>query len=218
MKKRRLTLEILKSEAQKFAKKLSVEWHSDLYGITDGKAIGTALEREFKQRLKQSYEFEEGNAAIGIDFPGLNVDMKTTKAKQPQSSSPFKEARQKVYGLGYSLLVFVYDKIDDVSKRKAKLEILHVIFVEADRTGDFQTTKGILDILNREGNVDDIKAFLLERNLPVDEIGAQRLAEEIVQNPPKQGYLTVSTALQWRLQYSRAIKEAGAVDGLEKLW
>jgi hypothetical protein len=39
--------------------------------------------------------------------------MKVTRIKQPQSSCPFKSARQKIYGLGYSLIVFVYEKIDD---------------------------------------------------------------------------------------------------------
>jgi len=41
------------------------------------------------------------------------VDIKVTSIRQPQSSCPFKSARQKIYGLGYSLIVFVYDKKDD---------------------------------------------------------------------------------------------------------
>jgi hypothetical protein len=32
-----------------------------------------------------------------------------------------------------------------------------------------------------------------------------------------QGYLTVSNALQWRLQYGRVIAEAGKVDGILRL-
>lgn len=28
----------------------------------------------------------------------------------------------------------------------------HTIFVEKEKTGDFQTTKGLLDILDRDGN------------------------------------------------------------------
>jgi len=49
-------------------------------------------------------------------------------------------------------------------------------------------------------------AFILERNLPVDDIHATKLAEEILKAPPKQGYLTISNALQWRLHYSRIIQ------------
>ena len=61
----------------------------------------------------------------------LNVDLKVTSIKQPQSSSPFRSAQQKVRGLGYSLLVFVYQKTDDNAKRTGKLQILHTIFVDA---------------------------------------------------------------------------------------
>ena len=90
----------------------------------------------------------------------------------------------------------------------------HTIFVEQERTADFQTTKGLIDILEREGNKDDVVAFIIERNLPVDEIGAAQLADRILDDPPKQGYLTISNALQWRLQYGRVIQQAGAVSGI----
>ena len=47
-------------------------------------------------------------------MPGENIctDIKVTSITQPQSSCPFKNARQKIYGLGYNLLVFVYNKED----------------------------------------------------------------------------------------------------------
>ena len=54
----------------------------------------------------------------------------------------------------------------------------------------------------------------MERLLPVEEIEANRLAEEVLANPPDIGYLTISNALQWRLQYRRALTEAGTVDGI----
>ena len=53
--------------------------------------------------------------------------------------------------------------------------------------------------------------------LPVDEIGANKLAEEILNNKPEIGYLTISNALQWRLQYKRVISEAGNIDGILKV-
>ena len=93
----------------------------------------------------------------------------------------------------------------------------HTIFIDKSRTADFQTTKGITDILNREGNQDDIIAFIMERNLPVDEIGATQLAERILELPPNQGYLTISNALQWRLQYSRVIQQAGSISGIFRI-
>jgi|SRR5579872_770235 len=188
-----------------------------LYGVTDGKAIGTYLEQEFQQSLVRKYTYVFGSSAKGIDFPELDVDVKTTSIRQPQSSCPFRSARQKVLGLGYNLLVFVYDKIDDVRRQTARLAIRHTIFVDAAKTADYQTTTGLRRSVENDGNVDDIVAFISERMLPLDDIQAQGLAEEVLRNPPEIGYLTISNALQWRLQYARVIQRAGEVAGVEAL-
>ena len=215
--KPKLSIDNLLSEATEFAVSESAHNEASLYGVTDGKAVGTYLEHKFKRLLNDKYVCETGSSAKGIDFPDLNVDMKVTSVKQPQSSSPFKSARQKVCGLGYSLLVFVYRKSDDEETQTAKLDILHVIFVDESRTADYQTTRGIREIIERDGNAEDIIAFLNDRNLPIDETEALELAEELLRNPPQTGYLTISNALQWRLQYKRAIVEAGKVGGIQKL-
>jgi hypothetical protein len=167
--------------------------------------------------LSEGYLYQQGNSALGIDFPELEVDMKVTSIKQPQSSCPFKSANQKIFGLGYHLLIFVYEKYDDSANRTGRLDIRHTIFVDKSRTADFQTTRGLINILNQDGNKDDIIAFILEKNLPVDEIGAIQLAELILESPPNQGYLTISNALQWRLQYSRVIQQAGDVSGIGRI-
>jgi len=74
-----------------------------------------------------------------------------------------------------------------------------------------------LKLLDNNANEDDIVAFLQERNLPVDEIQASQLAKEILQTRPVEGFLTISNALQWRLQYRRVITQAGAITGLERI-
>ncbi len=212
-----LTTALLIQEAGTFAALESQHQEPLLYGITDGKAVGTYLEQKFRLYLQERYELVAGNSAEGIDLPGLQVDFKTTSIRQPQSSCPFKSVRQKVYGLGYSLLIFVYEKRDDPTASTANLLVRHVIFVEKERTADFQTTTGLRRILENEGNEDDIVAFLNERMLPVDEIQAVALAQEILQNPPEVGYLTISNALQWRLQYARVIEKAGSVTGVSRI-
>jgi hypothetical protein len=83
-----LTIETLCSEAAIFAIAESQYPEPSLYGVTDGKKIGTYLEQKFRLYLKDRYEFLEGNSASGIDFPGLLVDMKVTSINQPQSSCP----------------------------------------------------------------------------------------------------------------------------------
>lgn len=216
-KKKKLTIAALKKEAKAFARAESKHNDPALFGVTDGKAVGTYLEHKFQKYLHSKSEYVEGSSAKGIDFPELMVDMKVTSVKQPQSSCPFKSARQKLYGLGYSLLIFVYEKEDDESSRTGRLNILHTIFVEESRTADFQTTTGLRNILDNNGNHDDLLAFFEERMLPVDGIQAQSLAEEVMDRPPKIGYLTISNALQWRLQYSRVIQEAGSTEGIDRV-
>lgn len=217
MGKPELTTELLIREAQLFSELESVHPEPTIFGVTDGKAIGTYLEHKFQSHLESKYVHAPGNSASGIDLPGLAVDMKVTSIKQPQSSCPFKHARQKIFGLGYSLLVFVYDKSDNPENRTAILNIMHAIFIDAKQTGDFQMTKGLREIIAREGNEDDLVAFMQDKMLPVDEIEARRIAQELLASPPEQGYLTISNALQWRLQYGRVIVQAGSVPGITRI-
>lgn len=214
-----LILADLKASVSDFVHEISGLDLPDLYGVTDGKAVGTYVEHKFHEYLGTRYCYVAGSSASGIDFPELEVDLKVTSARQPQSSCPFKSASQKVYGLGYHLLVFVYDKEDDAAVRAARLKFRHAVFVHKDHTADYQTTRGILEILARNGNKDDIVAYLEERNLPLDEIGRDELGGQILEEPPKPGYLTVSNALQWRLQYGRVVNiaQAGGNEGVENL-
>lgn len=215
--KEKLSIEIIKNEAQNFSISETNHHEPLLFGITDGKAVGTYLEQKFKLHLQDKYQYMLGNSAKGIDFPELNVDIKVTSIKQPQSSCPFRSARQKIFGLGYSLLIFVYNKTDNHINQTANLEIINTVFVDAKRTADFQTTTGLRKIIENNGNIDDIVAFLSERFLPVDDVEAYQIAESLINNPPEIGYLTISNALQWRLQYRRVINNAGVVLGIDKI-
>jgi hypothetical protein len=44
-----------------------------------------------------------------------------------------------------------------------------------------------------------------------------KLADHILQTPPQQGYLTISNALQWRLQYQRIVALEKEVKGITKI-
>lgn len=215
--KQNLTIKQLCVEAGNFAQQESMHSEPSLFGVTDGKRIGTYFEHKFQAYLHTKYRYVEGSSAKGIDFPELQVDMKVTSIIQPQSSCPFQSARQKVFGLGYSLLIFTYDKTDDSLTGTGQLNILHTTFVEKSQTADYQTTTGLLKILDNNGNIDDVFGFLIERNLPIDLVQGMQLAEEIMANPPEVGYLTISNALQWRLQYRRIIELAGTVAGVTKI-
>lgn len=192
--------------AKEFSHSFSSAPHNDLRGITDGKAVGTYVEHKFQEFLVERRVVRRegiGSSAKGIDLPTLDIDIKVTSIRQPQSSSPFRSFKQKIEGLGYSLILFVYEKTDTATECYIKLVATR--FIPKERTADWQTTKGILDIIDREGNSDDIFAFFVERMIPVDETTLLHYAQDILAHPPLLGYLTISNALQWRLQYKRVI-------------
>lgn len=218
-----LTVELLRSEATTFSQIESSHPEPSLYGVSDGKAIGTYLEHKFRTYLtNKGYSYQMGNAASGLDFPGLDVDIKVTSVKQPQSSCPFRSIRQKVYGLGYSLLVFVYDKADDAAAKTAVLKMVSTVFVEKDQTADYTMTAGIRKIV-ADGKADgdsvdvtkqELMAHMEARALTSEEHELRALADAIMEKLPEQGYLTISPAMQWRLQYKRVMEKAGTVDGV----
>lgn len=209
-----LQLEDLKREAKNFCELMKKENHSTLIGVTDGKAVGTYVEHRFQNYLLQQYILEVGSSARGIDLPGDSIltDIKVTSIVQPQSSCPFRNARQKIFGLGYNLLVFVYDKHDTASS--CTLDFKYCTFIDKERTADYTITKRLREMVDDGANKEDIIGFLVDKNVPGDEIVYDDLAEEILINKPCQGYLTISNALQWRLQYGRVIALNNEVDGV----
>ena len=91
------------------------------------------------------------------------------------------------------------------------------VYIEAKRTADYQTTVGLRNIINNSGNVDDIFAFLSDHRIPADEVTLYGMAQDILKNPPEIGYLTISNALQWRLQYGRIVSLQEEVEGITQI-
>jgi len=209
---KKMDIEDMKNEAKKFGEIMSSENHRILIGVNDGKKIGTYIEHRFQEFASKKYDIEVGNSAKGIDLPSVQTDIKSTSIVKPQSSCPFKNARQKIYGLGYNLLVFVYEKKDTATT--CTLNFRLCTFVEAARTADFTTTKRLREMLEDGANKEDIIGYLTDRNLPGDDIVYSDLADEILTHKPEQGYLTVTNANQWRLSYGRVINLNNSVNGV----
>ncbi len=109
-------------------------------------------------------------------------------------------------------MVLVYEKID--SPTSSTLKFLNCTFVNKDQTADFTTTKRLREMLNDGANEEDLISYFTDRNIPGDEITYKDLADEVLQKTPVQGYLTISNALQWRLQYGRVIELKNEVKGV----
>lgn len=211
---RALDIPSLISSAREFCQIESKIERVELFGVTDGKAVGTFVEHAFQNYLSERYDMTVGSSALGLDLPTVECDIKVTSIRQPQSSCPYKDSKQKIYGLGYNLIVFVYEKHDNTETRTGRLEFVSCSFIDKSRTADYQTTRGINDIIDRDGNKDDLFAFLVERNIPADEITLMKIAEDLLKNRPQIGYLTISNALQWRLQYNRVVTLNRDIDGI----
>lgn len=210
-----LTLDTLFDAARLFADDMSRMDHDSLYGVTDGKAVGAYVEHLFEDYIQDAFpDILIGNSAKGIDLPDerITCDIKVTSVRQPQSSCPYRDTRQKIYGLGYNLLLFVYEKYDD--EASSHLVFHHVALIESARTADYTLTRMIREMLHVGANEEDLIALFEDKALPGDEITLMRLAEEVLDNPPEQGYLTISNALQWRLQYGRVIALDNSVEGV----
>lgn len=214
MKKKELTIDLLIKEAKAFCDQENGVYRAELFAVTDGKKVGTIVEHLFQSFLEKRYSMTVGSSAMGLDLPSVNTDIKVTSIAQPQSSCPYKDSKQKIYGLGYNLIVFVYQKVDDNKQKKGKLDFLSCTFIESQRTADYQTTTGLKKIIDNDANVDDVFAFLVERNIPGDEVTLLNMARDILNNPPQIGYLTISNALQWRLQYGRIVNLDKNVAGI----
>ncbi len=209
-----LTIDELVKSAREFCEIEGKKNHVELLGVTDGKAVGTYVEHKFQQYLQSKYTVDIGNSAEGIDLPGdeIRTDIKVTSIAKPQSSCPFRNARQKIFGLGYNLLVFVYEKhdLEDV----CTLQFTHCTFIDKERTADYTTTKRLCEMVSDGANDDDIIGYLQDKNVPGDDLVYRDLASEILAHPPKQGYLTISNALQWRLKYTRVITLDNTIQGV----
>lgn len=212
----RLTNEGLKRVAKNFAEQISQQTIEELLGVSDGKHIGTYLEHSFKEYLKTKFISNNwGSSAKGIDLPDINTDIKFTSIQQPQSSLPFKDAGQKIFGLGYNLIIFVYDKDD---KRERNIIFKNVSFVDESKTADFTITKLLRETIRLGGNDDDLYAILADRNIPGDDITYRYIIHRIREKGVNQGYITITNALQWRASYRRVVEVSGTITGVDKLY
>lgn len=217
--KQKLTIDILVKEAQLFCVEQSKIQHKELFGKTDGKAVGTLIEKGFKNHLDEKYIIDSGSSAKGIDLPGEDIltDIKVTSIVQPQSSCPFGYAKQKIFGLGYNLLVFVYDKNDNSTTQTANLDFVSCSFISKEKTADYTTTSILNEMKKVNANLEDIISFLVGIKIPADEIAMKQIAEEILSTKIEIGYLTISNALQWRLQYNRVVNLNDKINGIHKI-
>lgn len=200
-----LTTKILSTLLPQFASEHASVQANSLYGVDNGKTIGTFIENLLFNWLRsREYDFVEGNSASGLDFPELNTEIKSTLTTQPQSSCPFHSVQEKVFGLGYNIILLLYTKEDGLDGQSI-LTIQDQHFIPEHETADHATTLALIRLLQNDAAVEKICAVLKDRDLPCSDMELRLLAEQVMTKGVVQGRLTISNAQQWRLQYTHVL-------------
>lgn len=113
--------------------------------------------------------------------------------------------------MGYNLLVFIYQKEDKA--RNCRLRFTDCSFIDKRRTGDYKVTAHLREMVEGQVTEEELSTYLGEIGIGDDE-ELNALAQRILKEPPDQGYLSLSSALQWRLHYVRALKVDNKVAGI----
>jgi hypothetical protein len=76
MSQTNFTIQNLISCAKQFCEQESQTPNSELFGVTDGKAVGIYIEHKFKNYILSEYDLQVGNLASRIDLssPEINTD------------------------------------------------------------------------------------------------------------------------------------------------
>lgn len=105
--------------------------------VSDGKSIGTFIEKLLTVLLsiEQGCVFT-GCAARGVDLPELNLGIKATSNRQPQSSEAFKNAYERILGIDNALLVFIYNGIEFASGAEENLRCIQYYLLSETNVAD----------------------------------------------------------------------------------
>lgn len=182
------------------------------------KQIGTYFEKELRDWFENKHGLvSEGSVAEDIDLPAFNLDVKTTSNRQPQSSSTFDDPGERIVGVDYNILLFVYDKqsVDGGNK----FEIKTCAYIPKERASDYRKSDDAVKLVAdyREGKLSESE--LREQLEDLTGVGAisDKKFEEIKNDPPEKGAITITPALQWRFNYNKMVKE-DVPEGTERIY
>lgn len=192
---------------------LVAEWCAENDGTvlesTKSKDIGTYFENSLRAYLNKELGLERrGSVASGIDLPHFNVDVKTTRITRPQSSSKIRKFSERLTGVPYNILLIIYSR-EDVENGEA-YTFENCVYIPKERTGDHRKSTAAAQAvqefkdgpITREELRDELESLVSENEDDVTEIKDDEL-DEIIENPPKPGVITISPAVQWRFSYNQ---------------
>lgn len=177
--------------------------------ISGSKGIGTYFEEELRDWFEENHGFvSEGSVGIYVDLPVFNVDVRATSNSQPQSSSKAVDPGERLVGVDYNILLFVYDreKVGDGSH----FEIVSCVYIPKENAADHRITEDVSKLAKEYGNDELSEAEFREQLEDMTGTSFGEISDEIFdrikKNPPEKGVITISPAIQWRFRYSKMNK------------
>jgi hypothetical protein len=176
---------------------------------TKSKDIGTYFEDSLRAYINEVLGLERrGSVASGIDLPHFNVDVKTTRITRPQSSSKIRRFSERLTGVPYNILLIIYSREDVEEGEKHTFE--NCVYIPKERTGDHRKSTAAAQSMEnyKNGEItqeelrEELEDLVSENPDDVTEIKDSEL-DEIIENPPEPGVITISPAVQWRFSYTQ---------------
>jgi len=200
-----LTLETLRAALPALREGLASMWARTPVPATDPKSLAMFAERTLHRWLQTRFDYRTGSSANGLDFPDVPMDFKLTDAARPQSSIPAAGRHEMLWGLGYHVLVAIYQKSPRDGAIYLALDDLWCL--DAEQTADRRTTEEVQRLVRHDAR-DGVLARYLEQRLPFCRAEEARVqVARIRAQPPVLGQLTLSPAMQYRATYNGAWKD-----------
>jgi hypothetical protein len=131
---------------------------------TDSKSLGTIIEKFIKAEISRMLTLTvSGSSASGVDIPELDLNLKTTSDRQPQSSEPFVSAYQRILGADHDVLVCIYNG-EEFHEQHVPLKIIRHRFLRQTQAADKVLCSGAQP-LQRRARSDEASSKIWRRCL-----------------------------------------------------
>lgn len=176
---------------------------------TASKTIGTYYEDSLREFIQSELGLEsKGSIAKGIDLPHFNIDVKTTRITGPQSSSKIRNFSERLTGPPYNILLIVYSK--EPVEGGERVDFENVVYVPQEYTSDHRFSGKAREEIEKykQGDLErnqlkkELEDLISENEGDVTEIKEDEL-DDLIENPPHEGIITISPAVQWRFSYNK---------------
>jgi hypothetical protein len=206
-----LTMEAIKAAAKEFARHVNSEALQELTHFSPPSyAIVKAFHRFVANQFHLPMTGPLPQHAFGDERPDIGVMVLAAQDQSPMTSIRYQNAQQLVYGVDRPVLVFLFRS--DYSPHDAgyTVTMTHVLFLQAEETGDRQVAEQIHEILNGAGDLDtkrtELVGLFVSLRPKLTRPEREDLASLVLHRPPAVGGLRYG-ALRWRVRISAAQME-----------